>query len=76
MKFCARIINKKGVTKVSIQFIRKSFLPFMLYSTYPLEKSNHRKSYGYLTDSQYSHLLIEQMLSPRAFVTEWRSLDL
>ena len=76
MKFCARIINKKGLTKVSIQLIRKSFLPFRLYSTYPIEKCNHKKSYAYLSDSQYSHLLIEEMLSPRPFVIEWTSLDL
>ena len=38
----------------------KSFFPFTLNTTYPQEKSNHKKSHVYLTDSQYSTRLLNK----------------
>ena len=45
---------------VLIQMIRKSFLPFKLYTIYPQEKSSHKKYHVYLTDSQYSTCLLKK----------------
>ena len=58
--WCNNSCRSNQKQAISIHLIRKSFLPFKLYTAYLQEKSSHQKSHTFLTDSQYSFRLLQK----------------
>ena len=74
--WCNNSCRSNQKQAISIHLIRKSFLPFKLYTAYLEEKSSHQKSHTFPNWFTVFLLLTVEMLSPVALVTVGTSVSL
>ena len=63
-KFLTRVTRIRSTPFLFI-WSEKGFFHFKLYTTYPQEKSNHKKSHSYLADSEHSTCLLKKYPRPQ-----------